>query len=300
MKNLIVIAGPTAVGKTSVSIELAQHFQVPVISADSRQVYKKMDIGTAKPTPSEMQTVKHYMIDTKHPEENFNAYQYEWETLKLLQEEIWTVYDKVIVAGGSGLYIDALCKGIDWMPDIPDEVRKKWETILRDKGIEVLQLELKSRDPEYFSEVDQFNPSRLMRALEVIEVSGKPFSVFRQKKSKSRSFNIIKIALELPREVLNQRIELRMDQMIENGLFTEAESLCPYRDQQALQTVGYREIFDFLEGKYDKSEAIRLLKRNSRRYAKRQMTWFKKDQEYQWFTPDQVKEIILYIERHLK
>lgn len=300
MKNVIVVAGPTAVGKTTVSIELAKTYQVPVISADSRQVYRQMNIGTAKPTREEMQEVRHYMVDNKDIQENYNAYQFETEVLRLLNREIWPHFNQVVITGGSGLYIDALCKGIDLMPDIPKEIRQKWKDIFKHNGIEHLQRELSRMDPVFFAEVDQANPKRLLRALEVIEVSGRPFSAFRQNKPKQRDFNIIKTALELPRDILYNRIELRMDEMIGRGLFSEAEALFPDRDLQALQTVGYREIFDFMEGKYDREEAIRLLKRNSRRYAKRQMTWFKKDKEYQWFSPDQLKEMIEYINSNLQ
>ena len=300
MNNLIVLAGPTAVGKTDVSIRLAKHYQVPVISADSRQVFRQMNIGTAKPTPEERKEAKHYQVDVKDITENFNAFQYEIETLELLKQKIWPKYDKVIITGGSGLYIDALCRGIDWMPDIPADIRQKWKDIFQAKGIENLQSELQKLDPEYFAEVDQANSKRLIRALEVIEVSGRPYSSFRKNKNKTRDFNIIKMALELPRELLYHKIDLRMDQMIEQGLFSEAESLYPHRNLQALQTVGYREIFDYKNGKYNRGEAIRLLKRNSRRYAKRQMTWFKKDDTYQWFHPDQLEEMIEHIDNQLK
>lgn len=300
MNHVIVLAGPTAVGKTSASIKLADHYKIPVISADSRQVYKQMSIGTAKPRPSEMGEVKHYMIDNKSIDEKFNAYQFESEALSILSNEIWPAYNKAIVTGGSGLYIDALCYGIDYMPDIPDKIREKWGKIYARQGITHLQRELETNDPQYFQEVDQANPKRLLRALEVIDVSGKPYSHFRRKHSNPRDFNIIKIALKLPRETLYQRIEQRMDQMIAEGLFAEAEQLYPFRQNQALQTVGYQEIFGYLDGKYDREEAIRLLKRNSRRYAKRQMTWFKKDDSYQWFAPDQMNSMIDYIDQNLK
>jgi len=301
MNNLIIVAGPTAVGKTFVSVQLAHHYgELPIISADSRQIYQQMQIGTAKPGKDEQKGIVHYMIDNKQINENFNAYQYEVEVLQILNNHLWPKSNKAIVTGGSGLYIDALCKGIDYMPDIPVEIREKWKMLYQSKGIEYLQKLLLAKDPVFFEEVDKANYKRMIRALEVIDVSGKPFSSFRHKQPKARNFNLIKIALELPRAELYQNIDTRMDQMIAQGLFTEAEQLFPHKDKQALQTVGYKEIFDYLENKYDREEAIRLLKRNSRRYAKRQLTWFKKDLQYQWFSPIEFSKIVDYIESKLK
>jgi len=300
MNNLIVIAGPTAVGKSYVSVQLAHYYGgIPIISADSRQIYQQMKIGTAKPSIDEQQGIVHYMINNKHIDESFNAYRYEIEVLEILKNKIWPNYNNVIVTGGTGLYIEALSQGIDYMPDIPDEVRRKWKSLYQMNGIEYLQNKLLTEDPEFFQEVDKANHKRIIRALEVIDVSGQSFSSFRRKQPQRRDFNIIKVALELPREELYQRIDARMEQMIAQGLFAEAEHLFSHKDKQALQTVGYKEIFAYLENQYDKKEAIRLLKRNSRRYAKRQMTWFRKDKEYQWFSPNDLQKITNYLDSKL-
>ncbi|KEO72370.1 tRNA (adenosine(37)-N6)-dimethylallyltransferase MiaA [Anditalea andensis] len=291
---LIVIAGPTAVGKTDLCIKLAKKFNTSILSSDSRQFFKEMNIGTAKPTVSELMEAKHYFIDHLSIHDPYDVRIFEKETLQLL-ENLFKNHKCVIMTGGSGLYIDAVCQGFDEMPDIDPLIREELNRLYRTSGIESLQRLLSEVDPEYFETVDKNNPHRLIRALEVFRGTGKPFSSFREKKRVDRPFKIIKIALYRDRAELYARIDMRMDQMIAQGLFEEARELFAFKDLNALQTVGYKEIFDFIEGRYDLEEAIRLLKRNSRRYAKRQMTWFRRDESYVWFHPSQNDQIIGFI-----
>ena len=292
----MILAGPTAVGKTSLSIELAKRFQTEIISADSRQFFKEMEIGTAKPSEEEMDGVTHHFINSHSIHDNYNVGQFEKDALKKL-DQLFQKHDVVFVVGGSGLYVKALCEGIDDMPVIPAEIRQKLNAEFEQNGIEYLQNEVAKCDPEYFKIVDQQNPQRLIRALELYYATGKNMSFYRTQQNKvERPFNIIKIGLERTREELYDRINLRMDQMISEGLFEEAEKLYHYRNLNALQTVGYSEIFGFLNGEYDREEAIRLLKRNSRRYAKRQMTWFKRDPEFVWFSAEDKGKVIDYLE----
>jgi len=294
-KRLIVIAGPTAVGKTDLSIDVAKHFNTVILSADSRQFYSELEIGTAKPSQEELTRVKHYFINSLSIHEDYDVAQYEREALNLL-ESLFKAHDTVVVTGGSGLYINALCEGMDDMPSVAEEIREKWNLLREEKGLAFLQDQVKSIDPEYYKIVDQQNPIRLTRAMEVFEASGKNMTFWRsQNKAKERPFDITKIALERPREELYRRIDLRMDMMIEQGLFEEAKEFYPFKDLNALQTVGYSEIFRYFDGEYDREEAIRLLKRNSRRYAKRQLTWFKKDKEFKWFNPENEEELIHYL-----
>lgn len=296
-KRIIVLAGPTAVGKTALSVRLAKYFDTVILSADSRQFYKETSVGTAKPTEDEMQGVPHYFIDSLSIHEQYNVGQFEKEALELLNE-LFKTKDIVIVAGGSGLYIKALCDGIDEMPAIPEWVRGSLNEDFKQKGLQFLQEQVAMVDPDYYKIVDKNNPQRLIRVLELHHATGRNMSYYRaQNNEVERPFSITKIGLERPREKLYKRIDLRMDEMIAEGLFEEAEKFLPFKHLNALQTVGYSEIFGFLEGEYDREEAVRLLKRNSRRYAKRQLTWFKKDQQFQWFHPDQEAEIIKTIER---
>ncbi|HSI91166.1 MAG TPA: tRNA (adenosine(37)-N6)-dimethylallyltransferase MiaA, partial [Adhaeribacter sp.] len=285
-KFLIVVAGPTAVGKTDLSIRLAKHFKTVILSADSRQFFRELNIGTAKPTPEEQQGVTHYFIDSHSISEEYNAGQFEADALELL-DRVFKEKDVAILTGGSGLYVRALCEGMDEMPEVAPEIREELNRKLETEGLETLCQQLEKLDPEYFAQVDKANPQRVVRALEVCMASGKPYSFFRNQQRKPRPFGIIKIGLTRPREELYQRIDLRMDQMLAQGLLEEAKSLLPYRQHNALQTVGYTEIFGFLDGEYDWEEAVRLLKRNSRRYAKRQLTWFRKDPDFTWFEASQ-------------
>jgi tRNA dimethylallyltransferase len=286
-KHLIVLSGPTAVGKTALAVRLAQHHQTAVLSADSRQVFKEMAIGTAKPTQEEMQGVPHYFIDqvSIHDRPIYDAAQYEKEAVALLTD-LFQVHDVVIMAGGSGLYVQAVLHGLDDIPQVPDEVRETLNAELQEKGLSVLLEELKEKDPIYFEAVDRGNARRVQRALEVIRHTGSPFSKYRKGEQKERFFNSIHLGLERPREELYQRINTRMDMMLEQGLEEEARGLYPHRTLNALQTVGYKEVFDFIEGKYTRVEMIDKLKQHSRNYAKRQITWLKKDQSIRWFHPD--------------
>ncbi|WP_067548502.1 tRNA (adenosine(37)-N6)-dimethylallyltransferase MiaA [Algoriphagus sanaruensis] len=293
-KYLLVIVGPTAVGKTELCLKLAKKFNSEIISCDSRQFYREMNLGTAKPSHEELDQVPHHLIDSHSIFEEYDVKQYESDVLAIL-DKLYQKSNMVLLTGGSGMYADIITQGMDSIPDISPEIREEVIRLYQQNGLEWLQNQVSIHDPIYFDQVDRQNPQRLMRALEVCLGTQQPYSNFRQKKKVERPFVSIKIGLDRDREELYQRIDDRMDQMIEKGLFEEAESLFPYRNLNALQTVGYTEIFDFMEGVYDRVEAIRLLKRNSRRYAKRQMTWFRKDPEIQWFHPDQFNQIIDFI-----
>ena len=293
-KTLIVLVGPTASGKTTLAISLAQTLDAEVISADSRQIYREMKIGTARPDGSELQGVPHHMLGFLSISEEYDAGNFRKDALKIL-DEIFSRKDFAILCGGSGLYINALLDGFDELPGGTEPFRTEIVNNYRKKGLAWLQQEVMKLDPDYYAVVDRQNPQRLMRAIEVCMTSGKTYSALRSGKKSSLNCRIVKIGLELEREELYNRIDARMDEMIANGLFDEAKTLFPFKEKNALQTVGYKEIFDFIEGIYDRNEAIRLLKRNSRRYAKRQMTWFKRDEEITWFKPKQIEEILTMI-----
>lgn len=286
----MVVAGPTAVGKTAVGIRLAKAFSTEIISCDSRQFYRELFIGTAKPTEAELAEVKHHFISNLSIHEYYNVSKFENEALTVL-EVLFQKHDIVFMVGGSGLYIDAVTKGIDDQPDAKPETRKLLKDILENDGIEKLQNMLQKSDPEYFDVVDKANPARIMRALEVCIDTGKTFTELRLNQPKQRNFNILKIALNLPREVLFKRIETRVDAMIESGLIDEARRFYSERELTALKTVGYRELFEYFDGKIMLEQAITDIKTNTRRYAKRQLTWLKRDVEYQWFEPEEVNRI---------
>lgn len=290
-KRLIVIVGPTAVGKTDMALKLAKYFNTEIISADSRQFFKELTIGTAKPSAEELSKAPHHFINSHSITEEYDAARYADDALDLIYQ-LFEKYDYLVVCGGSGLYIKALLEGFDDIPEVPDNIREDITSHYRANGLEWLQVKLQELDPGHWQTVDQHNPARLMRALEVVMATGKSISSFQTKQKRQLPFQVIKIGLELEREFLYKRIDDRMDSMIENGLFEEAKALYPFRHHQALQTVGYKEIFDFLDGFYDREEAVRLLKRNSRRYAKRQLTWFKRDAENTWVKPDQWELIV--------
>ena len=293
--TLIVVGGPTGSGKSALAVEIAKHFCAPIISTDSRQMYRGMAIGTAQPTAEELAAVKHYFIADREPEDDFNCGRYEVEALALLD----TLFEEnryVVAVGGSGLYIQALCSGMDALPEADDELRNSLKQRLESEGLEVLFAELQRLDPAYAEIVDRYNPSRVMRALEVCISSGKPYSEQRSGTAIERPFHIIKIATDMPRDILYDRINRRVDMMVEEGLIDEAKAMYPKRHLNALQTVGYREVFDHFDGKCSLEEAIELVKRNSRRYAKRQMTWFRRDSEFRWFSPSDLSDIITYIE----
>lgn len=293
-----MVVGPTAVGKTSLCLKLAKNFHTEIISSDSRQFYRETQIGTAKPSPEELAEVKHHLIDHKSIFDAYDVKDFEKDALHVI-EEIFKAREVAIMTGGSGLYINIISQGMDEIPDIDPLIREGLIKSYQEFGLEFLQKKLKDIDPKYYAEVDTMNPQRLMRAIEVYLGTGKPISLFRQKKKAERPFHIIKIGLQMDRVELYQKIDQRMDNMIVQGLFEEAEKLFPHRDLNSLQTVGYSEIFGFLEGNYDKEEAIRLLKRNSRRYAKRQLTWFRKDPEIKWFHPEQEKELFAYLQLNI-
>lgn len=299
MKHLVVVVGPTAVGKTSLSIKLAKHFNTEVLSADSRQFYKEMEIGTAKPTVEEMEGVPHHFVNSRSIHEPYDVGGFEKEALQVL-EKLYKKHQVVIMVGGSGLFVDAVCRGFDELPKPGPEVRAAVTSLYENEGIEALQEELQTCDPEYYAIVDVQNPQRLMRALEVCRFTGEKFSDLRKGSKVERPFEIIKVGLNMEREQLYERIDYRMDLMIASGLFEEAKLLEPHKHLNALQTVGYREIYGYFNGEYDREEAVRLLKRNSRRYAKRQLTWFKREEETQWFSPDASDQVIAYINTRMK
>lgn len=295
MDHLISIVGPTAVGKTTMAIEIAKHFNAEIISADSRQFFQELNIGTAKPSKVEQSAAKHHFIDNLSIREEYNASQFEKEALGFLAE-YFKKHSIAILCGGSGMYIDALLKGFDrGLPSADEELRKELNDRLAKHGIEDLQAELKGLDPEFYESVDLNNSKRLIRAIEVCRLSGKAYSQLRKGVARSRPFKVIRIGLNLPREILYDRINLRVDQMIKDGLIEEARKVVAFKEHNALKTVGYRELFDHFEGKLSLEEAIEKIKVNSRRYAKRQLVWFQKDKSIKWFQPDQKKEIIQYI-----
>ncbi len=298
-KYLIVIVGSTAVGKTDVSIKLAKEWNTEIISADSRQFYTEMSIGTAKPDPQQLQAVKHHFIGHLSIHDYFNVSRFEKDTLELLKS-LFEKHTIVFLVGGSGLYIDAVCNGIDDFPDPDPEFRNYLKGIYKDEGIAKLQEILLETDPEYYATVDINNPNRLLRAIEVCLSTGRKFSELRLNRTKERDFHIIRIGLNLPRPELFSRIELRVDQMIENGLVGEVKNLMPYRHLNALNTVGYKEIFEYLDSKITLQQAIVNIKTSTRRYAKRQLTWFNRTGDYTWFEPDQLNEITNYLTMNCK
>ncbi|WPP49882.1 tRNA (adenosine(37)-N6)-dimethylallyltransferase MiaA [Catalinimonas niigatensis] len=282
--TLILLVGPTAIGKTNIAIELALWLGTEIISTDSRQFYKEMNIGTAKPSSAEQALVTHHLVDFLSVLDSYDVKQFEQDALQSLYK-IFQQKAVALATGGSGLYVKTLCEGIDEMPDIPEDIRNQLQLKLENEGLQSLIDKLKKVDLHYFEQVDLYNHRRILRALEVYHATGKPYSSFRNKKPKQedRPFQILKIGLSRNREELYQRINTRVDQMIGQGLFDEVKALYPHRKANALQTVGYQEVFPYLEGAYDEREAIRLIKRNTRRFAKRQATWFRKDSEIQWF-----------------
>lgn len=293
--TLIVVVGPTGSGKSALAVELAKHYGAPIISTDSRQVYRGLPIGTAQPTADELAAAKHYFIADREVEDNFNCGRYEAEALALL-EELFKDNRYVVAVGGSGLYVKALCEGMDSLPEADDAVREMLKSRLENEGIGSLVEELRRLDPKYAEEVDLCNPARVMRALEVCLTTGKPYSEQRSGTVAERWFNIVKIGTDMPRDVLYERIDRRVDMMVEEGLVEEARAMYPKRALNSLQTVGYREMFDYFDGTISLAEAIELVKRNSRRYAKRQLTWFRRDESIGWFAPTDLEHIIEFIE----
>ncbi len=297
-KFLLIVCGPTASGKTALGIQLAKHFSTSILSADSRQFYREMNIGTAKPTPEERSAAPHHFIDSLSIEDEYSVGDFEREAIGLLTT-LFKHHQVVVMVGGSGLFLDAVCNGMDHYPAVAKDIRQALTEKLEKEGLESLQEELKLADPVYYEQVDLQNPNRITRALEVFRASGKPFSFFQKKKKVTREFTPVKICIDWERATLYDRINRRVDQMMEEGLLEEAKHLLPHRNQNALQTVGYKELFEFLDDNSTLDEAIRLIKRNTRRYAKRQLTWFRKDETIQYFDPTQLDKVIPSIEEQI-
>ncbi|MBD1429263.1 tRNA (adenosine(37)-N6)-dimethylallyltransferase MiaA [Sphingobacterium litopenaei] len=293
-KTLVVVVGPTAVGKTATAILLAQHFNTEIISADSRQFYREMTIGTAKPDADELAAAPHHFINSHSIKEEYSAGDFERDALKLL-DELFLTKDIVVMVGGSGLFVRAVCEGLDDLPKAPEGVREALNKSFEVQGLEPLKSRLKEIDPAYYAVADIDNPQRVIRALEVYEATGNPISFYQKKDLVQRPFTIVTIGLNMEREKLYERINLRVDKMMEAGLLEEVKSLAAYRQKPAMLTVGYSEIFDYLDGTVSLQDAVGKIKQNSRRYAKRQITWFKKYGNTTWFEPYQTEEIIHFI-----
>ena len=294
-KKLILIAGPTAVGKTAMAIRIAQHFHTSIISADSRQCYKEMKIGVARPSDEELSAVPHFFIASHSIQEDVTAAVFESYALEKAAE-LFKTHDVVVMVGGTGLYIRAFCEGLDLIPEIPAGIRGSIIATYESKGISWLQQELTSRDPLFAEKGEMQNPQRMMRALEVVEATGHSIFSFRRNEKTSRDFEIIKIGLTLPRDILRQRIDHRVDEMMKAGLEAEVRALLPNRNLNALQTVGYQELFEYIEGKCRVEDAVERIKINTRQYAKRQMTWFNRDPEMHWFGPEEWDKILQFID----
>jgi tRNA dimethylallyltransferase len=290
VKTVIIIAGPTAVGKTAIAIEIAKLFGSEIISADSRQCYKELKIGVARPSSEELKSVPHHFIASHSIHETINAGVFEQYALEKTKE-LFQKDDVVVMAGGTGLYIKAFCEGIDAIPEVPENIRNEIILSYEANGLGWLQEQLRNTDPHFYAVGEIQNPQRMMRALEVFQATGKSVLEFRRGKKIKRDFNILKIALELPKELLHNNINGRVEKMIESGLLEEVKALLPYQHLNALQTVGYKELFDYFNGKLSLTDSLSEIKKNTRQYAKRQLTWFKKDKEYSWFQPSQAAKI---------
>lgn len=297
MDTLVVITGPTAVGKTALTMQLAQYYGVPVINADSRQIYRELKIGTAAPTAEQQQLVKHYFVGTKSIDDYYNASMYEQEVLELLDAERSTFH---VLSGGSMMYIDAVCNGIDDIPTVRDDIREEMKRRYAEEGLEALCEDLRRLDPEHYAIVDRQNHRRVIHALEICYQTGRTYTSFRTQQKKERPFRIVKIGLNRNREELYNRINQRVDQMMEDGLLDEVKSLISKRNTNALNTVGYKELFDYLDGRWSLDEAVERIKGNTRRYARKQLTWYKRDADMRWFHPDNIEEILNYLTQYEK
>lgn len=293
-KTLIVITGPTAVGKTRLTINIARHYDIPIINADSRQIYRELKIGTASPTTEELALAKHLFVGTKSIEEYYNASMYEQEVLTYLDSH-FKDSDLALMSGGSMMYIDAVCKGIDDIPTIRDDIRTMMKQRLEAEGLEALCEELRQLDPEHYEVVDCKNTRRVIHALEICHQTGQTYTSFRKQQQRERPFRIVKIGLNRPREELYNRINARVDEMMGKGLLEEAQELYPKRQLNALNTVGYKELFDYMDGVWPLEEAVERIKGNTRRYARKQLTWFKRDEDVRWFHPDDKEQLLKYI-----
>ena len=295
-KYLIVVSGPTAIGKTALSLDIAKNYSAEIISCDSRQFYKEMSIGTAVPSKEELAEVQHHFIQNLSISENYSVGQFERDALVKIKE-LHKSSNVVVMVGGSGLYIDAVCRGFDDFPNVPKEIRDELNTRCKTEGIEVLENELQAIDPEYHKIVDKLNPHRIIRALEIYKASGKTFTSFRIRQDLKRNFKTIKVILSREREVLYERINNRVDIMLEEGLLDEVKSVYKYKENNALQTVGYKELFSYLDEEISLEFAISEIKKNTRRYAKRQMTWFRRDPETVFFNPEEPETVLDYLKQ---
>lgn len=296
MKNLIVITGPTGVGKTKLCLDIAKHYSCEIINCDSRQIFKEIPIGTAAPTVAQQQQVRHYFVGTLALDDYFSASIYEEQVCKLIEE---SKSENFILSGGSMMYIDAVCNGIDQLPTIRDDIRELMKKRLECEGLEVLVKELQELDPEHWEVVDKKNPRRILHALEICHQTSLPYSSFLKKEKNKRPFNVIKIGLIRPREELYERINDRVLAMIEEGMVAEAQKVYPMRHYNSLNTVGYKELFEYIDGNISLDEAITKIQSNTRKYMRKQVTWFKRDQDIKWFNPSETKEIIKYIDYSL-
>lgn len=296
---LLVILGPTGVGKTNISLRLAEHLGCPIISSDSRQFYRELKIGTAAPTQEHLARVKHYFIGSHSIFDEYSAGQYELDVLRLL-DELFVSKNVAMLVGGSMMYIDAVCNGMDDIPSVDAETREFWMQQYSSYGLQFIQNELKRLDPKHYEEVDLQNAKRILHALEICSITGKPYSDLRTGERKERNFHVLKIGLNRPRTELYERINLRVDEMISEGLLEEAESFYKFRNLNTLNTVGYKELYEYMSGNWTLDFAVNMIKQDSRRYAKRQLTWFNRDKEIQWFHPEDEKSIIDFLDEKLK
>lgn len=298
-KTLVILLGPTGVGKTELCLSLAEELNTEIVSCDSRQFFRELRIGTAAPTEAQMQRVKHHLVGNLSIFDYYSCGRFEIDALKKL-DELFLSKDVVLMTGGSMLYIDAICKGIDDIPNVDQNLRDSLHERYANEGIDNILSELKLLDPEYYDLVDKKNHKRIIHALEICLTSGKTFSSFRKETAKARPFDIIKIGLNLPREELYERINKRVDIMFEEGLLEEAKKFYPHRNLNSLNTVGYKELFEYFDGNWELDFAKNMIKQNSRRYAKKQLTWFNRDKDINWFRPDQQKEILSFLKNRLK
>ena len=295
VKTLVVVTGPTAVGKTALTMELAQHYDVPIINADSRQIYRELKIGTAAPTDEQLRQVPHLFVGSKSIDDYYNASMYEQEVLSYIKESSSPIQ---LLSGGSMMYIDAVCNGIDDIPTVRDDIREEMKRRYQEEGLEALCEELRQLDPEHYAIVDRQNYRRVIHALEICHQTGKTYTSFRTQQKKERPFRIVKIGLNREREELYNRINQRVDQMMKDGLLEEAKSLINKRSVNALNTVGYKEIFDYLDGHWSLEEAVERIKGNTRRYARKQLTWYKRDEDMHWFHPNDKQQLLNYLKHY--
>jgi tRNA dimethylallyltransferase len=296
MKTLVVLTGPTGVGKTELSLRIAEALGSPVLSCDSRQIFREIPIGTAAPSQDQLRGVKHYFIGTNSIHDYYSAARFETDVLDLLENELFPEHETILMTGGSMMYIDAVCKGIDDMPDVDGQLRQDLLEQFRKEGLDSILAQLKLLDPEYYAQVDQKNPKRVIHGLEICLMTGKPFSFFRQNSAIKRSFNIVKLCLNRERSELYQRIDQRVLEMMQQGLYEEARSLYPFRNLNALNTVGYKELFTHFDGDLSLDETIVRIQNNTHKYARKQLTWFRRDQEYHWFHPENIVEINQFLQ----